>query len=293
MTHAQKSDPSLPSTFERLLARFFSRSSHLFPHFASQCAILLFSRPKRIQPTAPEQDLVREGTPVALQSGRYAQKWGQGEKVLLVHGWEGRGSQFHVLIRKLVEAGFEVTGWDAPAHGRSPGRLTHFVQFIETLKEDLPEMGPFDAVIGHSLGGAVVMQTSHLGVSFSKTVSIAAPGIIKDILLRFLKRIHFRSSQQIHFFRALEKKAGRTLQSLEPMQVLKNFSEPLLLIHDQDDRAIPYSEFEMLKSHFPQFKYLTTQGLGHRRILKDQAVIQNIIEFLRGTLGERRLNSSK
>src|SRR3954471_12912224 len=49
-----------------------------------------------------------------------AWKWGQGPTVLLVHGWEGRGSQLGSFVEPLVAAGLSVVAFDAPGHGDSP-----------------------------------------------------------------------------------------------------------------------------------------------------------------------------
>ena len=41
--------------------------------------------------------------------------WGSGPTVLLVHGWEGRGSQLSAFAPALVKAGFRVVAVDMPA----------------------------------------------------------------------------------------------------------------------------------------------------------------------------------
>ncbi len=42
--------------------------------------------------------------------------------VLLVHGWDSRGSHLGAWVPPLLRAGVRVLAFDAPAHGDAPGR---------------------------------------------------------------------------------------------------------------------------------------------------------------------------
>ena len=55
-------------------------------------------------------------------------------KVLLVHGWSGRGTQLYKIADKLLENGFMTISFDAPADGKSPGNSTMMTEFIATSK---------------------------------------------------------------------------------------------------------------------------------------------------------------
>ena len=60
---------------------------------------------------------------LAFETGELAlYRWGEGPKVLLLHGWGGQASQLGAFAEPLVGTGFGVVAIDAPAHGRSPGR---------------------------------------------------------------------------------------------------------------------------------------------------------------------------
>ncbi|MBK8857246.1 MAG: alpha/beta fold hydrolase [Opitutaceae bacterium] len=95
--------------------------------------------------------------PLPAPAGELAAwQWGDDARplVLLVHGWEGRGSQLGAFAAPLVSAGFKVVAFDAPAHGDSPGEETNIRLLTEALQTAVRLYGPLHAVIGHSWGAA-------------------------------------------------------------------------------------------------------------------------------------------
>ncbi|MBC3843185.1 alpha/beta hydrolase [Streptacidiphilus sp. 4-A2] len=50
-------------------------------------------------------------------------RWGSGERpVLLVHGWESRGSRFSAFAAELLERGYSPVTFDAPGTATPPAR---------------------------------------------------------------------------------------------------------------------------------------------------------------------------
>ena len=63
-------------------------------------------------------------------------------------------------------------------------------------------------------------------------------------------------------------------------------------MHDLDDREVPWSEGERYARHWNGSRLLTTTGLGHSRVVDDEAVIDAALRFLRGeAVGERVVSS--
>ena len=52
-----------------------------------------------------------------------------GHKVLFVHGWNGRSSQFYRIIELLHNNGYDITAIDLPGHGRSTKSATNPVSY--------------------------------------------------------------------------------------------------------------------------------------------------------------------
>ena len=57
------------------------------------------------------------------------------KKILLVHGWSGRGTQLVKFAEEFLKLGYATISFDAPAHGKSKGRTTLMPEFIETILE--------------------------------------------------------------------------------------------------------------------------------------------------------------
>lgn len=89
-------------------------------------------------------------------------------KVLLVHGWSGRGTQLFKIADELLDNGYSVVSFDAPAHGKSKGNTTIMSEFIASILEIEKQYGPFEFAIGHSLGGMSVLNAIKDGLKVKK-----------------------------------------------------------------------------------------------------------------------------
>lgn len=130
-----------------------------------------FMTPRNLPPRQWELPLLATAERITLRFGLSALRWGQGPTVLMMHGWEGRPTQFAALIEALVAAGHTVVSLEGPAHGRSPGRQAHVALFARALLEAAAELPPLRAVIGHSMGGASVLLALQWGLRTEAAVS--------------------------------------------------------------------------------------------------------------------------
>src|SRR3546814_21177650 len=79
--------------------------------------------------------------------------------------------------------------------------------------------------------------------------------------------------------------------SFEEFQAQNNaprIGRPALIVHDLADREVPWEEGERYARFWHDSRLLSTQGLGHNRIVDDPGVIDAAVRFLRGSqFGER------
>ena len=68
-------------------------------------------------------------------------------------------------------------------------------------------------------------------------------------------------------------------ETLSIPHMLAPLNLPMLLVHDRNDHEIPFEHALKIKQTLPHAEFMATQGLGHRRILKDRAVIDQITRF--------------
>jgi pimeloyl-ACP methyl ester carboxylesterase len=56
---------------------------------------------------------------------------------------------------------------------------------------------------------------------------------------------------------------------------------PTLVVHDEGDRVSPLAVGRRLNDAIQGAQFLTTRGLGHRRVLADEAVAHSVAQHLR------------
>ena len=212
--------------------------------------------------------------------------------VLLAHGWSSFGLRFAPWIRALRKAGYAVVTFDQLAHGRSSGRRATLPSFAETLFQVGKHYGPLAAVIGHSLGGAATMLALSRGMQVERTVLIAPAADPMAAADRFGRAVGLAQSLRSHIFDEFEMRFGIPVAGMQAHVNVPFIARPALVVHDLEDREVPWSEGERYARYWPQARLLTTLGLGHHRVASDPEVIADALRFLRGeTVGERVVSS--
>jgi pimeloyl-ACP methyl ester carboxylesterase len=211
--------------------------------------------------------------------------WGKGPVVVLTHGWGGRAGRFSAIAASLVEAGFRVVLFDAPAHGASMGRLASLPQFARALRDVADAAGPVYGLVGHSLGGAAVSLALRDGLRAERAVLLAPPAdvvLFSDAFAQHL-RIPLRARDVMR--QNLETRLQFRFDELHVPTVARQLTAAALIIHDLQDRDVPFTHGEEIAGAWPGAELLRTSGLGHRAILRDPAVVRRTVEFLRAGTG--------
>ncbi|MBD9415104.1 alpha/beta fold hydrolase [Pseudomonas sp. PDM16] len=237
-----------------------------------------FLTPRDLPPRDWELPLLAEAERITLRFGLSALRWGQGPAVLLMHGWEGRPTQFTDLIRALVRAGYGVVALDGPAHGHSPGHEANVVLFARALLEAASELPPLRAVIGHSLGGAGALLATQLGLRTEALVTIAAPARILGALRRFAHFVGLPRQARARFVRMVEESAGMPAAQLDVDRYRLAFSG--LVIHAEDDPMVPFAEARTIHDAWAQSRLLALEAGGHSKLLADPRLVNAILEVL-------------
>ncbi|MDC7818226.1 MULTISPECIES: alpha/beta fold hydrolase [Pseudomonas] len=250
------------------------------PQWAANRMRQLFMTPRELPPREWELPLLERAERLTLRFGLSALRWGQGPTVLLMHGWEGRPTQFASLIEALVAAGYTAVALDGPAHGRSPGEEANVVLFARAMLEAAAELPPLRAVIGHSMGGASAMLAVQLGLRTETLVSIAAPARILGVLRGFARYMHLPPRARSAFIRQVEKDVGMRAATLDVAQY--QLEMPGLIIHAEDDRFVPVKESELIHQAWFDSRLLRLSEGGHQRVLADPRVIDAVITLVTG-----------
>jgi len=265
------------------LKLLFGLGGRLAPRLAARAAAELVSRPRGRNPTQPWELGPVAAREIELRPGLYARSWGEsGPLVLALHGWRGRPTQFRLLAESLLARGLRTIALDAPGHGRSAG--SHATPRIlgELLIEAARITGPAHAVVGHSFGGAAIGAALMLGLSTSRGVLVSSPTHVSRMPLAYAAEFGLPPRAMPHLVRLLDEHAGRPFAEFDLVSVGPRCGIPTLLVHDHGDAVIPYLDAEDLAAVWPALKVVTTEGLGHRDILADAAVVSAVSDFIAG-----------
>lgn len=253
----------------------------LFPRKTAQTAKMMFLTPRKFPLKAWEQELEKKGQRITLSNGLSAVSWGQSaRKILLVHGWESRATQVAGFAEHFVSAGYQVIALDGPAHGHSEGKQANPLMFAKAVEQAGAELGPFDAIIGHSMGGSAVAIALSEGLETNKVVLISSPSSIESVLKRFARFIGLPEKSTQLFLNLVGEKVGRSAESLDIAKLIKTNTAKALIIHDKEDIEVPFEDGVSIQKNWEGSRLLTTQGYGHRSILRQKEVWQSIIQFV-------------
>jgi uncharacterized alpha/beta hydrolase family protein len=210
-------------------------------------------------------------------------QWGNLEsvnKVLLVHGWSGRATQFRGILEAL-EKDFHLISFDSPAHGLSTGESTTMIDMAEIMAT-LVKKYTIKYAIGHSLGGAACVYSKvYFDLNIEKMVLISAPSNANNMLDDFILKINggtktkkYIRAQVVHHFK-------KELDDFFALEVIKSkqFCKTLA-IHDLNDSDVRFENLAIFKQLIQDITVYTSNGLGHTKILRDENVIAQLKNFL-------------
>ena len=205
-----------------------------------------------------------------------------GPKVLFVHGWNGRSSQFYRIIELLSDEGYDITAIDLPGHGRSTRSTTNLPEITDLISEVTKSRGPYHGIVCHSFGGVAALNAVRLGATFEKLVLIST-GIyeIKPMFKTFVGL--FGLDEEYYADRLFD--IAESLYGASPGEFgLDRFSKQIdtetLIVHCEDDKEAMKEIALTLHSDMKNSVLHLTQGLGHRRILRDEKVAEKVMNFL-------------
>ena len=272
----------LPAPARAVLGGF----SRLAPAAAAGLAETLFLTPLRVKSPWREEWWATDAESLTLKGPAgedlRAWRWGVGgPTVLLVHGWGGRGLQMGAFASPLVAAGFEVVAFDAPGHGASPGRRSSLPAFAAAVSEVIEQLGDVRGIVAHSFGAAAT-TLARVGRSEAeeRLVFVAPAGSFRSVAEQFSAVTGFTPGVVARMQHRIEDRFGIRWRDVEPLGLAQSARLPLLVFHDEQDEEIPWQDSRRLTELWPAASFHLTQGLGHHRILRHQAVLDQAVRFL-------------
>lgn len=275
----------------RLLQLYFATFARFAPRFSGRLVARLFLTPQHypVQSDAGRELLATaERQRAGDEAAAVVYRWrNRGPRVLVLHGWSDRAANLGDVIRRLLDAGYDVTAADMPAHGDARGKRTNMREWQLVLRGLSPESG-WHAVVAHSLGAFVASVLTRGDLPqygtpaiVDRLVLLAPPNASMDMLDIFCDALRVPPSVRVHAVRVLSDIIHADFASFSTGAALAGYAGEALIIHDREDRRVPFSHFEAIRRNAPRHRYVETQGLGHRRLLGDDETLDFVAGFLR------------
>lgn len=216
---------------------------------------------------------------------------GSGPVVVLVHGWGERGASLGAFVSPLVAAGYRVVGIDLPGHGASEGGEMDGFDLAAAIQGVCDSLGDVRAVVAHSMGATTTLYAASQGLETDALVLLAPVVRMDHALVTFERMLSLPRKAVAGLKATIERRYGPGVwQTLSALSFGRNVKTPTLIVHDCDDPQVALADAQALHAAWPASRLVTTEGLGHGRILRDPKVIESVTSFL-GEMAPARLRA--
>lgn len=268
----------------KALGQYLNILAVFSPDAAARRAFLTFTKVRRGR-VKPVQQEYLEAAKFSVEeiAGHKVQtyRWpGDGQRVLLVHGWESNTFRWRNLIRFLQEEGFDIMAFDAPGHGHSSGKYLNAFLYSECLDFLTRSFDPY-AVIGHSMGGLTALYHAHRHPdgTAQKIVTIGSPSELQDILKHYQLLLGF-NDRVLHALDAFFfSEFGYRARDFSTAEFARSITKKGLILHDHKDQIAPFLAAMKVHEAWEGSTLVSTKGLGHS--MHQESVNQRIVEFLK------------
>ncbi|WED43330.1 alpha/beta hydrolase [Legionella cardiaca] len=244
------------------------------------CDFFLENRTNAIHCHTPRHHVIHRFAPL---------KQTQSKKVLITHGWMSRAAYMVRLIHALREQGFDVYALDFPAHGEAKGVQLAWTDAVLLLRQILNKLGPFYAVIGHSFGGSMLLNTLNLASQFpdwqidfapERVVLIASPTRMRVPVSKLARQLKLSRQGFLFLRNVFRERAFIDLKNLDFHHLTERSDTPILCIHGENDISILPQESIVFCEQYPHGYLALLPGADHVSVLMDERVEKTVSQFL-------------
>ena len=234
---------------------------------------------------------------------------GEGDLVVLLHGWGSNITLFDSMIN-LLSLKYKVVAMDMPGFGESeepkePWDVDGYVDFVlEFLKKyDFKKV----TLLGHSFGGRVIIKlcSRELPFEVEKVILVDSAGVkpektasqkFKQSVYKATKKIYSSDAFSKLFPDALENLRRRNgsadYNAASPIMrqtlvkvvnedlchLMPKIKAPTLLFWGEKDTATPLSDAKRMEKLIPDAGLVTVAGAGHYSFLENMPLFVRVLE---------------
>ena len=256
---------------------------------AAEKAFRLFTTPqsrnrKKLPPIFEKAESIRfPFNGETIQGYRWNHPSESGRKALILHGYESSVINFDRYVKPLIRKGYEVLAFDAPAHGRSTGKTLNALVYKNLVMHIHDVYGPIQSYIAHSFGGlSLTLALAEIEHGPDYRVVLIAPATETTRAIdNFFRFLRLPPGMRPEFDRIIEKIGTHPASWYSITRAAPHIRAQVLFLQDKQDNMTPYSDvLPLMEKDYPNFRFIISDGLGHRRIYRDNASVKAILEFL-------------
>jgi pimeloyl-ACP methyl ester carboxylesterase len=257
--------------------------SSLFPNLAGWVMSRLICRPFRRKMTPTSRAFLATSMPINFTvKGQkimgYA--WGEGPTILFVHGWTNHTGMWQSYVAQLMDSGYRVVAFDAPAHGQSQGKILTPLRYMNVISAFIENIGMPHAIVGHSYGAmCAVLSLRNKPHYPQKMVLLGTFEGVHTILKSCAQQLNLTEKVQKAVRKHLKHMLGGDIEAISVSQTLPQFSQAdVLIVHDKQDPVAPVGDAWAMANAKPNASLLITNGLGHK--LRHDDVVDKVVGFI-------------
>jgi pimeloyl-ACP methyl ester carboxylesterase len=268
-----------------LLRLYYSLYAVISPRRAGSKAFRLFQKTRKLPFKKIEQEFYNQARAFEIKHPNeniYAYETGNpdGKIVVLVHGWESNAGSMGAIANMLAHEGYRVVALDLPAHGQSKLTHTNLPVCREALRALIFHLNPTEpfSVVSHSFGSAVTAYAlSGSRYEVDQFIMLTSPNRLIDIFDEFKNTINLGQRAYQHLLNLTERILHERVESSSVEEKARHIrAKNITILHDINDKIIPYANSLRLGSKLPQAELITLKDVGHYRMLWNADVIKRI-----------------
>jgi pimeloyl-ACP methyl ester carboxylesterase len=273
----------MSNTIIKIIGNSLNAISYISPKYASDKALNLFSTPRKGRVLEKQKAFLDSAQTHQLKHENLnilTYNWkGIGKTILLAHGWESNTHRWEVLINQLKALNYNIIALDAPAHGASSGKQFNAVMYSECIHL-VAEHYKADIIIGHSVGGMATgfYQNKYQNKNLEKLILLGAPSEFTGVFKRYVDMMGYNKRIENGLNNLVLKRFNNLPSYFSLATFAKNIDTKTLIIHDVEDKIIPYNDAEMIAENHKNATFITTKGYGHG--LRNEIVNNHILEYI-------------
>ena len=254
--------------------------------WAAKTAAYLFERPVRRKNRKWMKEFLDASANDHFEVDGYPIKsyiW-KGEKagVLFLHGWRSNAARWKYLITQMQDLNIDLIAVDAPGHGESKYPAFTPPNYAKVINPLIQKYKP-KIIIAHSVGGYVALF--HHAKFKPKGIKYVLMAPTFDIMLpitEMFKVLKLNIKTQKKYIENVENNIGGDISTIRSDRLIQEEQLEGLLIHDVNDKILPYQDSIKLDKIAPGLKYHQIESTGHR--MQNDVVEKIIVDYVKSEL---------